>query len=62
MEQAREPMDPEEEIVIRIDGVRLGLSPFVRQMVSDVIMAMLRNLKGVEDPERIEISLRLRQS
>jgi len=57
--EANRPSD--EDIVIHVDGVRLGMAPFVRQMVYATILAMLGSLKGVENPRRIDISLRVRR-
>jgi len=60
-QEQRETTDREREISIHLDGVALGLSPFVREIFARVILAMLGALKGVDAPRQIEISIRVKE-
>ena len=45
------------DIEIRVDGKKIGLKGFVKDMVSSTITGLVGSLKGCEDPDRIEITL-----
>jgi molybdopterin-guanine dinucleotide biosynthesis protein MobB len=53
----RESMD----IEIKVDGSKIGLKGFVKDILSSTIMGMVSTLKGCKDPEKIEITVNLKQ-
>lgn len=46
------------ELEVRVDGVPLGMVPFVQKMVAGTIVGMIGTLKGAEDAREIEIRVR----
>ncbi|MEM2127926.1 MAG: molybdopterin-guanine dinucleotide biosynthesis protein B [Candidatus Bathyarchaeia archaeon] len=42
---------------LKVDGKTIPLNPFVRSFMGNVVLGMVRTLKGVERPKGIEISL-----
>jgi len=51
----------EEDASVYVDGVRLPIALFVRKMVANTIIGMLRNLKGVNRPRSLRVEVRLRR-
>jgi molybdopterin-guanine dinucleotide biosynthesis protein B len=49
--------DQKEEISLRINGRPVPLSPFVKRFLIRTIKGMISSLKGVEDPQRVEIKI-----
>ncbi|RLI10294.1 molybdopterin-guanine dinucleotide biosynthesis protein B [Candidatus Bathyarchaeota archaeon] len=41
---------------LRVDGRALALKPFVQKAVRNVVLGMVRTLKGGEDPRRVEVA------
>lgn len=52
-EQAKTP-----DVEVYVDGTRLGMAPFVKQIVAGTILGLITNLKGAENAREIEIRLR----
>jgi len=52
--------EPGEDAALFVDGVRVPLALFVRQIVAGSIMGMVRPLKGVENPRSVVVSVRKR--
>ena len=44
-------------ISLRVDGEEVLLGPFVQGLTKNVIMGLVKSLKGVEDPRRVELVL-----
>ena len=49
--------DKEIEMTLKVDGQDIPIGRFVEQIVSSGILGMINSLKGVEDPEKIEITI-----
>lgn len=49
-----------EDAALFIDGARLPLHLFVRQMLASTILGMVRALKGVEDPRSVVVAVKRR--
>jgi len=49
------------DIEIRVDGKKIGLKGFVKDMVSSTISGMVTSLKGCDDPDKIEITIDLKK-
>jgi molybdopterin-guanine dinucleotide biosynthesis protein B len=47
----------EKEILLKVDGRPIPMTPFVRDFLSKTIKGMLSALKGCEPPESIEIRI-----
>lgn len=45
------------DVQITVDGQPLGLAPFVREMIATVVYAMVGNLKGVEQPRQLVLTI-----
>lgn len=60
----REEKAPEsesaDELEVTVDGVALGMTPFVSRIVISVVVALIRALKGAENARTIEIRVRRR--
>ena len=48
------------ELEVKVDGMPLGLVPFVREMVAGAIVGMITTLRGAENAREIEIQVRRR--
>jgi len=46
------------DIEIAVDGMPLGLTPFVRRLLSSTLLGMVSALKGGENAKTIEIKVR----
>lgn len=46
---------------LKVDGRPIPLNPFVRGLMGNVVLGMVRTLKGVERPKGIEISMDLEE-
>jgi molybdopterin-guanine dinucleotide biosynthesis protein B len=46
------------DIIVRVDGVRIPLKPFIHDFMRNAIQGMLRALKDCDDAKRVEITLR----
>jgi len=51
----------EEDASVYVDGVRLPIALFVRQMVANTVAGMVSNLKGVGRPRSLRVEVRLRR-
>jgi len=45
------------KIVVKIDGENIGMVPFVQNIVTDTIVALISNLKGYRKSGKIDISI-----
>lgn len=52
--------EPGEEAALFIDGVRLPLALFVRKIVANTVLGMVRPLKGVDDPKSVVVTVKRR--
>ena len=43
---------------LRINGKDMAVNSFVQAMISSAVVAMVGQLKGVEDPRQIDITIR----
>jgi len=50
-----------EDASVYVDGIRLPIALFVRQMVASTVIGMLHNLKGVSQPRSLRVIVRLRR-
>jgi len=48
------------ELMLKVDGQEIVIGPFVQEIVSSGILCMIRSLKGVDDPEKVEITIDLK--
>ena len=46
------------DIIVRVDGVRIPLKPFIHDFMRNALQGMLRALKDCDDAKRVEITLR----
>ena len=46
------------DLEVKVDGVPLGMVPFVREMVAGAIVGMITTLRGAENAREIEIQVR----
>ncbi len=46
------------EIKIRVNGEEIKLTEFPARIITDVILAMLKSLRGVEDVEDVVIEMK----
>ena len=46
------------EMEVKVDGMPLGLVPFVREMMAAAIVGMITTLRGAENAREIEIRVR----
>jgi len=46
------------DLEVKVDGVPLGMVPFVREMVAGAIVGMITTLRGAENAREIEIRVR----
>jgi molybdopterin-guanine dinucleotide biosynthesis protein B len=51
----------EEDASVYVDGIHLPIALFVRKMVANTVIGMLRNLKGVNRPRSLRVIVRLRR-
>jgi molybdopterin-guanine dinucleotide biosynthesis protein B len=51
----------EEDASVYVDGIHLPIALFVRKMVANTVIGMLRNLKGVNRPRTLRVIVRLRR-
>lgn len=51
----------EEDASVYVDGVRLPIALFVRQMVAKTVIGMVGSLKGVDRPRSLRVVVRLRR-
>jgi len=42
---------------LRVDGRAVALNPFVQEVLRNMILGMVRALKGIEEPGRVELAL-----
>jgi len=49
----------EEDASVYVDGIHLPIALFVRKMVANTVIGMLRNLKGVNRPRSLRVIVRL---
>jgi molybdopterin-guanine dinucleotide biosynthesis protein B len=47
----------EGEVLLKVDGKKIPMTPFVKSFVTHTIKGMLSSLKGCEKPDRIEIHI-----
>ena len=47
----------EGEVLLKVDGRKIPMTPFVKSFVTHTIKGMLSSLKGCEKPDRIEIHI-----
>jgi len=45
------------DVVLRVDGRRIPLNPYVRRVFRDVLKALVGTLRGCEEAKRIEVSV-----
>jgi molybdopterin-guanine dinucleotide biosynthesis protein B len=50
-----------EDASVYVDGIHLPIALFVRKMVANTVIGMLRNLKGVNQPRSLRVVVRLRR-
>jgi molybdopterin-guanine dinucleotide biosynthesis protein B len=50
-----------EDASVYVDGVRLPITLFVRQMVANTVAGMVVSLKGVDRPRSLRVEVRLRR-
>ena len=50
-----------EDASVYVDGIHLPIALFVRKMVANTVIGMLRNLKGVSKPRSLRVVVRLRR-
>lgn len=59
---AGRPSDSQEkdavEVEVLVDGMPLGLAPFVRQIVAATVFGLLSTLKGTENAHEFQIRVR----
>lgn len=48
----------ESEVILEVDGSPVDLNDFVKSMVSSAVIAMITNLRGVEEPRDIKLTIR----
>jgi molybdopterin-guanine dinucleotide biosynthesis protein MobB len=46
------------EVKLEVDGSSVDLNDFVESMISSAVFAMIENLRGVEDPRKIKLSIK----
>ena len=51
----------EEDASVYVDGIHLPIALFVRKMVANTVIGLLRNLKGVNQPRSLRVEVRLRR-
>ena len=51
----------EEDASVYVDGIHLPIALFVRKMVANTVIGLLRNLKGVNHPRSLRVIVRLRR-
>ncbi len=49
------------KIDLKVNGKPVVLNPFVSEMISKVVIAMVGCLKGMEKPEKVEIGIAVRE-
>lgn len=49
-----------DELEVTVDGVALGMAPFIRRIVGSAVVALITALKGAENARTIEIRIRRR--
>jgi len=47
------------EVTLKVNGKDIPLNPFVQKMFKEVILGMVRSLKGVEESKEIDIKIKL---
>lgn len=55
---ARGERELTQDIEITVDGKNIGLMPFVKEIMSNSIVGMVKALKGCENAEEITIKIR----
>lgn len=50
--------DREFDLYVKLDGEEITLMPFIENMTRDVVLGVVRNLKGYEEGQEIEIVLK----
>ena len=60
VEQKLLPSILPEDAIVYVDGVRLPLALFVRQIIAGAVAGMVRSLKGVNAPKSIRVMVKLR--
>lgn len=53
-----EKEEPDVDIEITVDGMPLGMTPFVRKILCSTVIGMVAALKGGENARTIEIRVR----
>lgn len=53
------PAARETEVSLMVDGQLLELNPFARSLFAQILLAMVAPLKGVQEPKRVSLSVRL---
>ena len=43
-------------VQLRVDGLGVALNPFVQRVMRNVILGVIRTLKGIEEPRRVEVA------
>ena len=47
------------DLTLKVDGQDIPIGHFVEEIVSGGILGMVSTLKGVEDPQKIEITIEI---
>lgn len=56
--EGQRPPAEEPEVEVTVDGLALGMNPFVRKLVSSTVMGIIAALHGAESFNTIQITLR----
>jgi hypothetical protein len=46
------------KLTLTVDGQNVETNPFVRNLFTNVLVAMVASLKGVDDPKKIVLEIR----
>lgn len=48
-----------EGVQLKVDGLGVAINPFVQKVMRNVVLGVVRTLKGIEEPRRVEVALDL---
>ncbi len=52
-----ESKDTSVRVTIKVDGTEIDLNSFAERMLGGGVVGMIKALRGVEDPEKVELKL-----
>lgn len=60
MASTKEEQASDVEVEVKVDGLPLGMVPFVARIVGGTVLGLITTLKGAENAREIEIRVRRR--